>query len=104
MPVEGIPSVSDVPCLAPADYKLLKPVEPGRSDGRGNTLTVGSGVPYRDHPTSPRSEGSDACAACQSTETLCIFADVFDDLVGKSCRYELVCRSCGKYSQYKFWR
>src|SRR6266436_1887412 len=101
MPLDGAPSVSDVPGIAPADYESLLPVEPvSQVDGR--QVTVGSGAPFRHHPLAP-SDGSDGCAACHSTDTLCIAVEQVADLVGKQGRYELCCRSCGKYSQYAFW-
>ena len=102
MPLQGAPTVSDVPSLAPADYELLRPVEPVASD-HGRYSTIGSGAPLFRHPLAP-GDGSDACAACHSTDTLCIAVDQIEDLVGKEGRYELVCRSCGKFTQYAFWR
>jgi hypothetical protein len=102
MPLEGVPSVSDAPCLAPADYELLRPIEPA-TDVDGHQLTVGSGAPLFRHPQAP-GDGSDACAACHSTDTLCIAVAQVADLVGKQGRYELFCRSCGKFTQYAFWR
>jgi hypothetical protein len=102
MPLEGSPTVSDVPSLAPADYELLRPIEPYSAD-HGHAFSVGSGAPFFRHPLAP-GDGSDACGACHSTDTLCIAVDVTADLAGKEGRYELVCRACGKFTQYAWWR
>ena len=102
MPLEGVPSLTDVPCLAPADYAELRPIEPP-AQVDGAQLIVGSGAPYFRHPQSV-GDGSDACAGCHSTDTLCIAVSQVADLVGREGRYELYCRSCGKYTQYAFWR
>ena len=102
MPLEGAPTLSDAPQLAPGDYHTLAPVVRGKPDG-GHTLTVGSGVIFFKHPELP-GDVSDRCAGCGSTDTLCIAVDVTADLVGRSGNYELVCNECGKFSQYSFWR
>src|SRR5437870_2807758 len=102
MPLQGNPTVTDAPAIAPADYSELRPVEPF-SNAAGREIAVGSGAPFFRHPLAP-GDGSDACAACRSTDTLCIAVDVTSDLVGKDGRYELVCRACGKFTQYAFWR
>jgi hypothetical protein len=102
MPLEGTPSVSDAPSLAPADYEQLRPIEP-MAQVDGHQLTVGSGAPYFRHPQA-LGDGSDSCAACHSTDTLCIAVDQVADLAGRQGHYELHCRSCGKYTQYAFWR
>jgi hypothetical protein len=102
MPLSGAPSVTDAPSLAPADYEQLRPIEPAPAVG-GRQVMVGSGAPLFRHPLAP-GDGSDACAACHSTDTLCIAVDQVSDLVGKEGRYELLCRTCGKFSQYAFWR
>jgi hypothetical protein len=102
MPLSGAPSITDAPSLAPADYAELRPVEPVAREG-GRRLAVGSGAPLFSHPLAP-GDGSDACAACHSTDTLCIAVDELSDLAGKEGRYELLCRACGKFTQYAFWR
>ena len=95
--------VSKKPALAPKDYKKLKPCVI-IMDGASRACR-GSGVPLDKIPIfrDPWQENySNKCGNCKSDKTLCIFADCYSDMVGKSDNYELECKDCKMFTVYSY--
>lgn len=88
--------VYDAPQYALEDFRSLPPA---------TVSMVGSGVPLPQVPifTNPWQEKYESvCGACKSTNTTCIFAETYSDLVGKDDEYELFCLDCGKFTRYHY--
>ena len=89
-------SVNDSPKLAPSNYKELPKML---------MSAIGSGVPLREVPIYKdawHETYTSECGACASTNTKCIYADYYADLVGKDDNYELECLDCGKFTKYHY--
>lgn len=94
--------VSDTPKLAPQNFKELEPFVWDRAEKQGK----GSGVALKQVPfyTEPwQANYQDKCGSCGSKNTQCIYAEFFNDWVGKDDEYELVCSGCGKFTRYHYF-
>lgn len=90
--------ISDEPKLAPKNYRELKGFV---RVGIKTYAESCAGVPLREASRYFDSYKTE-CGACGSVNTLCIYANPWRDLTGTDDEYELVCKDCGKFTQYHY--